>query len=347
MSDATLPANYDDKPDDITERVTAQLAELRSACTARDAQALSCHATAFVNEWKGERSIMETHRAFVDEHIMEVFVATFLAPSCAGDLSWHALKVSCLLARSDVNTTALLGAGGVGAALGVLRAESTSSGHLEVALALLQNVAYQTEGVATILREGGVYAVLHAMQTHAPIAAVQKVGLGVLWNLCDSDEHWVAFLLEGPSLVTVLLAALAHQCAGPRHLGRCASTQLAPRPCMHLDPACISTLRAPGPASVHHGRPAIARACARHTFAARTSPASRSRLSTCCGTFRQRATGRRTSSRRGAVRIANLRSAHCVRAPARGTSQRCARRFVWVCLCSAAHPRCDGHGSSR
>ena len=57
---------------------------------------------------------------------------------------------------------------------------------------------------------------LHAMRTHAASAAVQRVGLGVLWNLCDSDEHWVAFLREGPSLVTVLLATLAHHPDEPR-----------------------------------------------------------------------------------------------------------------------------------
>ena len=40
--------------------------------------------------------------------------------------------------------------------------------------------------------------------------SVQKSGLGVLWNLCDSDEHWAAFLAEGPSMAAVLLATMQH-----------------------------------------------------------------------------------------------------------------------------------------
>ena len=198
-------------PDDITEHVGEQLASLRAHCVARDAEAFQAEAAAFVDEWQGQRSLMETHSAFVDESIMETFVAAFRDPACAGDLSWHAFKVSCLLARTDANIVSLLRAGGVGAALSVVRSESTPASHLEVALALLQNIAYASEGVASILRQNGVHAILHAMRAHASSAAVQRGGLGTLWNLCDSDEHWVAFLREGPSLVTVLLSTLAHQ----------------------------------------------------------------------------------------------------------------------------------------
>ena len=37
---------------------------------------------------------------------------------------------------------------------------------------------------------------------------VGKNGLGVLWNLCDSDDHWSAFLQEGPAMVAVLLSTM-------------------------------------------------------------------------------------------------------------------------------------------
>ena len=37
---------------------------------------------------------------------------------------------------------------------------------------------------------------------------VGKNGLGVLWNLCDSDDHWSAFLQEGPAMVAVLLGTM-------------------------------------------------------------------------------------------------------------------------------------------
>ena len=79
---------------------------------------------------------------------------------------------------------------------------------VEVALALLQNVAYSSDGVACILNEGGVSLVLRAMRQFAHVAEVGKNGLGVLWNLCDSDDHWSAFLQEGPAMVAVLLTTM-------------------------------------------------------------------------------------------------------------------------------------------
>ena len=82
--------------------------------------------------------------------------------------------MSCLLARADANTQTLLRSGGVAATIGLLCADYTSETHLEAALALLQNVAYSPDGVACILRENGVYAVLHAMRTHAASAAVRS-----------------------------------------------------------------------------------------------------------------------------------------------------------------------------
>ena len=188
-----------------------QLTALREACASRDVASFPHLAAEFVKLWQPHRAMMETDEAFIDETSIETFAVAF---GESDDFSWHALKVSCLLARNDQNTKALLSSGGVAAALAVLRASahtnSDPAAQLEVSLALLQNVAYSSEGVASILRENGVQAVLHAMRTHAAVAAVQRMGLGVLWNLCDSDEHWVAFLREGPSLVTVLLQTLAH-----------------------------------------------------------------------------------------------------------------------------------------
>ena len=210
MAEEDQPSSADGAPPDVIEnKVVAQLALLRTACNARETRFAQL-ATDFDLEWTGQRSVMEAHPAFVDTAIMETLVAAFRDLGSDSEHSWHALKVSGLLARADANTSTLLKSGGVGAALGLLRTEQTAAEHLEVALMLLQNVAYSPEGVAAILRENGVFGVLHAMRTHAASESVQRVGLGVLWNLCDSDEHWVAFLREGPSLVTVLLATLAH-----------------------------------------------------------------------------------------------------------------------------------------
>ena len=178
--------------------VQNSLLRLQAACTAREHSSFVEEAEKFVEQWQEKRSVMETNSAFVNASLMADFVSVIDDPLCVSELSWHALKVSCLLARADLNTQALLRAGGVGAALGVLRSPKRPQAHLEVALALLQNVAFSSEGVASILREGGVSAVIAAMRAHVTSAAVQRVGLGVLWNLCDSEDHWSHFLSEGP-----------------------------------------------------------------------------------------------------------------------------------------------------
>ena len=165
---------------------------------------------AFVDAWEPQRSIMETHEAFVDAALIEALVDTLLSPAVPNDFTWSVLKMSSLLARSDANSTSFLRAGGASAALSYLCSTGLPAGHLEVGLALLLNLAYSSEGVSSILEASGVPAVLTSMREHTECNAVQRNGLGVLWNLCDSDEHWVAFLREGSSLVSVLLCTLAH-----------------------------------------------------------------------------------------------------------------------------------------
>mmetsp|Transcript_50693 Transcript_50693/g.134028 ORF Transcript_50693/g.134028 Transcript_50693/m.134028 type:complete len:203 (-) Transcript_50693:44-652(-) len=153
------------------------------------------------------------------------------------ELSWYALKLGCLMARADANSLSLLRAGGVGATLETLRADwpDESASRVEVALALMQNVAYSNEGVTTILHAGGVGVVLGVMKEHAHAVAVQKNGLGVLWNLCDSDEHWAAFLSEGPSMAAVLLATMREtRPRRPEHRVTSMTSRRAARPAIAL-----------------------------------------------------------------------------------------------------------------
>ena len=213
VSTAAAQLELEDEP---RADVRQSLVKLKKGCDERDHGSFVDEAAAFVAEWQSQRQTMETHRVFCDAELMASLVTAIEDSQCSADFAWHALKVTCLLARADANTQALLQAGGVGAALSVLHAGERPATHVEVALALLQNVAYSSEGVASILRNGGVPAVLAAMRAHAPTAAVQRVGLGVLWNLCDSDDHWAAFLLEGPSLVAVLLSTLQLHRSEPR-----------------------------------------------------------------------------------------------------------------------------------
>ena len=190
------------------ETVTVQLARLRDALERSDSSAFASHVLAFVNSWQHERDQMESNNTFVDVQLMQHIVKAIGVP----ELSWYALKLGCLMARADANAFALLRAGGVTSALQTLRAEwaDESVSRVEVALALLQNVAYSNQGVASILQAGGVSTVLTVMSEHSHSVGVQKNGLGVLWNLCDSDEHWAAFLKEGPSMAAVLLATMQH-----------------------------------------------------------------------------------------------------------------------------------------
>ena len=183
--------------------VPIQLSALRDALESGESDVFCAKAAAFVDMWQGGREQMESHPAFVDGLLVAALVDSFQAAA----VSWHALKLACLMARADANALALLRCGGVAATLAALEGadehcpqqEGTEARVqlVEVALALLQNVAYSSEGVACILNEGGVSLVLRAMRQFAPIAEVGKNGLGVLWNLCDSDDHWSAFLQAG------------------------------------------------------------------------------------------------------------------------------------------------------
>ena len=211
--------------------VPQQLSALRDALETGESDVFCLKAAAFVEMWQAAREQMESHPAFVDELLVGALVEGFQSVA----VSWHALKLACLLARADANALTLLRCGGVAATLAALEGderaalpelseysqllppEPAGSQHagrearimqVEVALALLQNVAYSSAGVACILNEGGVSLVLRAMRLYAAVAEVGKNGLGVLWNLCDSDDHWSAFLQEGPAMVAVLLGTM-------------------------------------------------------------------------------------------------------------------------------------------
>ena len=84
----------------------------------------------------------------MDDLLVSALVEAFQSVA----VSWHALKLACLMARADSNALTLLRCGGVAATLAALEgADERSPQHegrearvmqVEVALALLQNVAY-------------------------------------------------------------------------------------------------------------------------------------------------------------------------------------------------------------
>ena len=204
--------------------VPDSLSALHDSLVQKEWATFASLADAFVIAWQPQRAAMESDDDFVHEPLMAVLVSVLNNAVCGLETRWHALRLGCLMARADANAPALLRVGVVAAALRVLTdvsaepdaygggcggdAEAEAEARVEVSLALLQNVAYLTEGVSSILREGGVGVVLGAMATHIASAPIQRNGLGVLWNLCDSDEHWVAFLSVGRAMVSTLLAAL-------------------------------------------------------------------------------------------------------------------------------------------
>ena len=160
--------------------VPQQLSALRDALETGESDVFCVKAAAFVGMWQGGREQMESHPAFVDDLLVASLVEGFQSVA----VSWHALKLACLMARADSNALTLLRCGGVAATLAALEgAEESSPQHggtearvmqVEVALALLQNVAYSSDGVACILNEGGVSLVLRAMRQYAAVAEVGK-----------------------------------------------------------------------------------------------------------------------------------------------------------------------------
>ena len=219
-----------------------QLSALRDALETGESDVFCIKAAAFVEMWQGGREQMESHPAFVDGLLVKALVQAFQTVA----VSWHALKLACLMARADLNALALLRCGGVRAALAALDESSPDEGEarmmqVEVALALLQNVAYSSDGVACILNEGGVSLVLRAMRQFAHVAEVGKNGLGVLWNLCDSDDHWSAFLQEGPAMVAVLLSTM-QQHPSNKVIEESVIDMCTPPP-VYLQPPCSLLLR--------------------------------------------------------------------------------------------------------
>ena len=217
--------------------VPQQLSALRDALETGESDVFCLKAAAFVEMWQAAREQMESHPAFVDELLVGALVEGFQSVA----VSWHALKLACLLARADANALTLLRCGGVAATLAALEGderaalpelseysellppEPAGSQHagrearimqVEVALALLQNVAYSSagvacilnegpytspapplhlptspciSGVACILNEGGVSLVLRAMRLYAAVAEVARV------RDRDGVRVWVRF----------------------------------------------------------------------------------------------------------------------------------------------------------
>ncbi|KAL3923182.1 MAG: hypothetical protein SGPRY_004304 [Prymnesium sp.] len=173
---------------------------------------------------------MERCASFVNPPLMGLLVRAITLPA----LSWYALKLGCLMARADANSLALLREGGVRAVLQTMGEEGgrgggeaeaegrgeESAARVEVGLALLQNVAYSNEGVASILGEGGVGVVLGVMKAHATCVGVQTTGLGhhsdnlrieesvidMLWDLSSTGEGQAHILTAGgvPPILHVL-----------------------------------------------------------------------------------------------------------------------------------------------
>ena len=136
-----------------------------------------------------QRAKMEVHAAFVDAPLMTTLVAVLDDPACADceheGLMWYALKLSCLLARADANTRTLLDVGGVGVTLSVLRS-SWPVAHLEVALALLQNIAFTADGIAAILSADGVASVARIHATRRPWRRRRAGRGGGAWAAVDA-----------------------------------------------------------------------------------------------------------------------------------------------------------------
>jgi hypothetical protein len=134
---------------DVERAVPAQLERVCEALDRKDGASFSAHVLAFVHSWQSEREKMESNDVFVHPALMQKL------PDAITDSerSWYALKLGCLMARADANALSLLRAGGVAAVIGTLRADwpDESLSRVEVALALLQNLAYSNEGVTTIL----------------------------------------------------------------------------------------------------------------------------------------------------------------------------------------------------
>ena len=197
--------------------VKPALDELHRTIGSSEGESFIAAANTFVSLWQKRRALMETHAEFVHQGLVVALVGV-LADDPAGEVTLYALRIACLMARADANALSLLEAGAVAAVLRILHADPLlpdedyikTGDQVEAALALLQNVAFSSEGVASILREGGVGTVLRAMSAHLEAAPIQKNGLGVLWNLCDDDDHWVSFLREGSFMVSVLLSTLSH-----------------------------------------------------------------------------------------------------------------------------------------
>ena len=96
--------------------VPQQLSALRDALETGESDVFCVKAAGFVDMWQGGREQMESHPAFVDDLLVSALVEAFQSVA----VSWHALKLACLMARADSNALTLLRCGGVAATLAAL-----------------------------------------------------------------------------------------------------------------------------------------------------------------------------------------------------------------------------------
>ena len=275
------------------------LARLRATCDARDDDGFVLEAAAFVAKWQSQRQVMETHRSFYDAELMASFVAVIENGLPASEFSWHALKVACLLARADLNTQALLKAGGVAAALSVLHASARP---------------------ASRSRWRSRYCRMSPTRARASHRSCATRASRRCWRRCVHTRR------SPPSSASV--SASSGTSATPTTTGRPFCSR-APRSWRCFSPRFATTA---------------------------TSQGSRSRASTCCGTFRRRGRARRTSSRPeasppyspscgvGQVRLAPARAAtraRVVHVRVRRWQEETAARSTTT-SCRRRHSRCCG-----
>ena len=103
--------------------VPQQLSALRDALETGESDVFCLKAAAFVEMWQAAREQMESHPAFVDELLVGALVEGFQSVA----VSWHALKLACLLARADANALTLLRCGGVAATLAALEGDERAA----------------------------------------------------------------------------------------------------------------------------------------------------------------------------------------------------------------------------
>jgi hypothetical protein len=92
-------------------------------------------------------------------------------------------------------------AGGVDALLRCLsmtedRQEADTPAVVAAALRALLKLCRSREAATRVVTSGAVQLLYHTMQTNAPVVAVQKYGLAVLWAICRSSPSHAGMLRQ-------------------------------------------------------------------------------------------------------------------------------------------------------